>query len=96
MPVESFFEGPQPSLSNADLVPQDDLRVSPGDAVLALVNVSHSRAGKDFNGATAKPGLSQKKKVDGCPFYIPVCEQLVEHQEVITEMTSSDPQSAVP
>lgn len=58
VPVEGFFEGPQPGLSNADLVPQDDLRVSPGADIFALVDMSHSRAGKDFNGATTKPGLS--------------------------------------
>lgn len=58
VPVEGFFEGPQPGLSNADLIPQDELRVSPGADIFALVNVSHSRAGKDFNRAATKPGLS--------------------------------------
>lgn len=82
MPVEGFFEGPQPGLSNSDLVPQNDLRVSPGAGILALVDVSHSRAGKDFHRATTKPGLSQEEKVSGSFFYFPVCEQLGENQEV--------------
>lgn len=32
---------------------------------MALVEVSNSRAGKDFNRATAEPGLTQKEKVSG-------------------------------
>ncbi|OBS76392.1 hypothetical protein A6R68_17156 [Neotoma lepida] len=72
----------------------DDLTVNPGAGILALVDVSHSRAGKDFNGATTKPGLSQKEKVNGSSFSLPVCVQLAEHQEA--RATSSDPQSAVP
>lgn len=57
VPVEGVFERAQPGLSNANLVPQGGLLVRGGVGVLILVDVPHSRAGKDFNGAAAEPGL---------------------------------------
>lgn len=63
VPVEGVFERAQPGLSNANLVPQGGLLVRGGVGVLILVHVPHSRAGKDFNGAAAEPGLPQKEKI---------------------------------
>lgn len=63
VPVEGVFERAQPGLSNANLVPQGGLLVRGGVGVLILVDVPHSRAGKDFNGAAAEPGLPQKEKI---------------------------------
>lgn len=64
VPVEGVFERAQPGLSNANLVPQGGLLVRGGGVgVLILVHVPHSRAGKDFNGAAAEPGLPQKEKI---------------------------------
>lgn len=57
VPVEGFFERPQPDLSKADLVLEDGLLVEGGVGVLISVDVPHPRARKDFNGATTEPGL---------------------------------------
>lgn len=62
VPVEGLFERAQPSLSNANLVPQSGLLINGGVGFPILVDVSHPRAGEDFNGATTEPDLSEKEK----------------------------------
>lgn len=57
VPVEGFFERTQPGLSNANLVPQGGLPVKRGVGILISVDMPHSRAGKDFDGAPTEPGL---------------------------------------
>lgn len=64
VPVEGFFEGAQPSLSNANLVPQSGLLIKGGVGFLIPVNMPHPRAGEDFNRATTEPDLPEKEKIN--------------------------------
>lgn len=62
VPVEGFFEGAQPGLSDADLVLQGGLLLTLGVGIFISVEVPHPGAGQDFHGAPTEPGLPGKEK----------------------------------